>query len=1279
LITLKSLNEVVEGMINNIHDKLPNADTKEGTFLRDVFIDPVADEVVGLNFDMKIMETNQSILTATDEDLERLASNYGITRNEATKSSGFIRFYFKTTDTDTVIYGGTVVQTVPTYATSAKSFTTTNTKDIYYVSDNSTLDREQYEYYQIINLSNLTLGDSGYYYYDVDALSSDTGSAYNVSANTVIRKSSTLDNNILTFGNPIAFTGGSDNESDTSLRMRIRLALLGANIGTKYGYMSYIYNSDYVEDASVVSAGDDDMLRDLDDNYEHSGGMVDIYVKGKKSDTATFTSNISLDNLGYTDSYAYTPLIINLKRKPLTDINSITYNKVLSDGSTTTRYLRNASNYDYESVYTNLTELGSPTTLNDIDINASRLTAISKVIDELDEKIENDDNFHDFYWLDSEDATAYIGNTDNLNGYEPEYTGNVNFNVYSNYLYRITDTDRKAPYQYAMYYMYAYTDNGDITEDQKRYFAIKFSFGVGDGNLISDYIVRDENGVTVYYSDVPISSIEDFSLLDAVEDEDGNELKLSGPEFDDNGYLIKEGTKFTSLDYVYNNEDDCYYYYVDTSSISDIVKKGVNLNDEDIDAGSYYFFVKFNDDIFSGNIEGDNFTNYSTYDYYSVKQEYVLYKNDAGEWQFFTIDDEDFSAGVTMLNSIKREMCNICNTNVSDKIVTQLTTVSKSIDIEKETYVADEHGYIREYYGDGDTTDDYYEYTGTEYSLRASLPYKFTVHRNIYNEIIAIDFVFAIDDMVNSDADEEDYYYYPNYEYTIIKCLDDNKTKLFIYEKMDTPDKRYFKDTKLTYSNFFTSSSDLLIETVQPLVTETGYGSSLWVSLLSEYINDTDMQNNILLQMSNYKNKLFNYKSDVDFGNEETNVVTVYNKPYIYVIVSLTNDETIINVKVYVSAIPNIGVVSCHLIMDNTNYNDDVIGLIDEESIYSDENSDSIINNGNYLEDYTLVDGVLDIIISEVASDYYRENKGDTCIFERNFYRKTYEKDGETLYSPIDLDFTLSDISIRSTDNILMSYEKKESSIVFGEDTTALPSILQFDADDEIIKMFSITEHIVNSRIYKIDFNFPLTYMLNEYTSTITFVKKAEEYYVRNYTTPDFALVETNSLLYGGSIMSNYRIKWFNPYNILNDTGTVGTNCYITVNYNYNSLIYTLQQKIASVKCLTADVLVKSAEEYPLEILLSVQFDDTQEVSDTKTNIIDTLTEQINDSAQLGITLKKSDIIAIVQRMDGVYYVESSETEIRKVHGEAQNIIKLKGNQYFYLRNIAITTIEDTE
>ena len=94
----KSLTEVVQNIITNIHDAIPEADTKEGTFIRDVFIDPVSDEITAMYGDMQLLKLSQSVLTAVGDDLDFLAANYFITRKNATKSSGKIRFYIKNTD-----------------------------------------------------------------------------------------------------------------------------------------------------------------------------------------------------------------------------------------------------------------------------------------------------------------------------------------------------------------------------------------------------------------------------------------------------------------------------------------------------------------------------------------------------------------------------------------------------------------------------------------------------------------------------------------------------------------------------------------------------------------------------------------------------------------------------------------------------------------------------------------------------------------------------------------------------------------------------------------------------------------------------------------------------------------------------------------------------------------------------------------------------------------------------------------------------------------------------
>ena len=335
----KTLNEVVNDIITNIHDALPEADTKSGTFIRNVFVNPVSDEITAMYGDMKLLKLGQSVLTAVGDDLDYLAGNYFISRKPATKSSGKVRFYIKNSnksvsnikDTDipdsvTIAYG-TVVSTVGDYTTTAVSFQTTETA--YYTRD------------QIKELA--IDGDTGYRYIEVAAESVGTGSAANVSADT-ITVLETANTAVYFISNPYGFSGGTDAESDADLARRVELVLTGSNIGTKDGYLAYTLAQDNVIDAKVVGAGDNIMFRDggyidLNGNYQYGlGGMVDIYVRGHQNVETTYNFTLSSDYIR-NEGAAFSNII--LPKQPVSEIISIT-------SQTTGTTLINAASFEIE-------------------------------------------------------------------------------------------------------------------------------------------------------------------------------------------------------------------------------------------------------------------------------------------------------------------------------------------------------------------------------------------------------------------------------------------------------------------------------------------------------------------------------------------------------------------------------------------------------------------------------------------------------------------------------------------------------------------------------------------------------------------------------------------------------------------------------------------------------------------------------------------------------------------------------------------------------------------
>ena len=70
MIKQRTFDEIQQSIRNNINDRDQRVDSKPGTFISDVFVQPEADELASAYIDMKILEINQSINTASGYNLE---------------------------------------------------------------------------------------------------------------------------------------------------------------------------------------------------------------------------------------------------------------------------------------------------------------------------------------------------------------------------------------------------------------------------------------------------------------------------------------------------------------------------------------------------------------------------------------------------------------------------------------------------------------------------------------------------------------------------------------------------------------------------------------------------------------------------------------------------------------------------------------------------------------------------------------------------------------------------------------------------------------------------------------------------------------------------------------------------------------------------------------------------------------------------------------------------------------------------------------------------------
>lgn len=361
MLDIKTLNEVIINVINNIHDSVPEADTKEGTFLRDVIIDPTSKEFADIYDDLYKLELSQSVLTATGNSLDRLAGNYFIERKAGTKSYGKVRFYIANTDqsvapdfkySDIRIPLGAMITTQGTLDNQSLQFQTID--DVFIKGTSETV---------INGTTTLTSGiqglprdATGYRYVEIMCESIDTGVITNIGPYEIIAQVGSTIDSIINVSNPYSFSGGSDPEDDISLALRVSLAITGSNIGTKDGYLSYILQQTQVLDALVVGAGDEYMTRDIETVIsktsgnqvtQHMGGKVDIYVRTNSQSQDEFTYTITSEDLN-NDFKVPRHVLFPNNSYPIERVVSIVGQVINIDKSVTYKTYVNADDYELE-------------------------------------------------------------------------------------------------------------------------------------------------------------------------------------------------------------------------------------------------------------------------------------------------------------------------------------------------------------------------------------------------------------------------------------------------------------------------------------------------------------------------------------------------------------------------------------------------------------------------------------------------------------------------------------------------------------------------------------------------------------------------------------------------------------------------------------------------------------------------------------------------------------------------------------------------------------------
>jgi len=277
--TFKSFNQLVTSMLERLSFTQPNLDTKPGTVARDLFVDLPADQLEKLYRIISIVAEKQSPETASGTDLDKYASNFGISRTRGVGASGIVVFTTNSIFEDIPIPSGSQV--------TAKNGVTYNTVGNYIFQSSA-----KAKYSATANRLKRSLqiaGNNDIYAMEVPVQASRPGTVGNVSSLQIL--SNNLQSEVKVV-NLSSMSGGTNQESDNVFRTRIASVFSGSNTGTSLGYRNAALTVSGVLDALVVEPGNSLMLRDgtetikvNDGTYRilnsGTGGKVDIYILGK--------------------------------------------------------------------------------------------------------------------------------------------------------------------------------------------------------------------------------------------------------------------------------------------------------------------------------------------------------------------------------------------------------------------------------------------------------------------------------------------------------------------------------------------------------------------------------------------------------------------------------------------------------------------------------------------------------------------------------------------------------------------------------------------------------------------------------------------------------------------------------------------------------------------------------------------------------------------------------------------------------------------------------------
>lgn len=228
----RTADQIAQSIIDNIHATEPLWATEPGTPLRKI-IDAFAQMLQQITLEAHIAQISFDLDAKSGAELDLFVALFGFERKRATKATGIEKFILDTPATNRIlIAAGTRVATVATSINPSLGFLATAN----------------------------TVIEVGATQGEVPIIAETAGSMYDVDAGAILVSSGGFSGSVR---NDVATTGGSDDESDESLRDRFRKTVFRNIAGTKAAYIGLAQTNDAVTTNRVAVYGQTERVEEV--------------------------------------------------------------------------------------------------------------------------------------------------------------------------------------------------------------------------------------------------------------------------------------------------------------------------------------------------------------------------------------------------------------------------------------------------------------------------------------------------------------------------------------------------------------------------------------------------------------------------------------------------------------------------------------------------------------------------------------------------------------------------------------------------------------------------------------------------------------------------------------------------------------------------------------------------------------------------------------------------------------------------------------------------------